>query len=622
MTAGDAALGVLRSVYGYDSFRGRQREAIEHLLGGGDALVLMPTGGGKSLTYQIPAMLRDGVGVVISPLVALMDDQVDALRRVGVNAAALHSSQSAEQSRAAADGLASGDLDLLYVAPERAMLSGFSQTLARRKVALIAIDEAHCVSQWGHDFRPEYLRLAEFARRHPQAPRIALTATAAPRTADEIAAKLELKNPAVFADSFDRPNIFYEIRRKQSPARQIADFARGGGSGIVYCATRARAEKTAARLKTAGICAYPYHAGINAQTRREHQRKFRYEENIVICATVAFGMGIDKPDVRFVAHLDLPKSVEGYYQETGRAGRDREPARTLMLYGLGDVVTVRRLIDDSEAPAAIKKIERDKLSALLAFAESEKCRRRELLAYFGEQYPAAACGHCDNCAVKPARIDATDAARKFLSCVLRTGQRFGAGQVIDVLRGKQTSRILRLRHDKLSTFGIGAQTSDERWRAVARRLIAADYLIPRGEYGVLEMTDSARPLLRGEEQFFIREDISANPPPSSSATPTIARKSAERPPTAAADAVRFADDDAPLNEEEEKTFQRLRTVRLALARKENVPPYLIFHDRTLRALSRRRPQTSSQMSAVPGVGEVKLRKYAAAFLQAISETQP
>ncbi len=603
----ETALSVLRRVYGFDAFRDYQHDIICRLLAGGDALVLMPTGGGKSLTYQIPSIVRPGMGIVISPLIALMQDQVNTLKQNGVSAATIHSGQSTHENRDVFDRLRDNALDLLYISPERALNTEFLQTLANCPLALIAIDEAHCVSQWGHDFRPEYLRLAEFTVQFPGVPRVALTATATPRTRQEIMDKLELQQAAVFAASFDRPNLFYAVKRKLNPTRQLTDFLLHSGapvvgqSGIIYCATRARAEQTANNLQAVGINALPYHAGLDPEVRNAHQKRFLREENIVIAATIAFGMGIDKPEVRFVAHLDLPKSIEGYYQETGRAGRDGEPASVLMLYGLADAVAVRRQISESTAGEDIKRIAIDKLTALLTLAESDGCRRRELLAYFDEDYPGA-CGSCDNCLSPPELADATDEARHFLSCVLRIGQRFGAGQVIDVLRGKRTERVVRLAHDRLPTFGTGISTSVNQWRAIARRLVANGFLIPQGEYGVLQLSQYARPLLRGEEQFFIRKEL---------------REVADRNTQKTARSQSLA---APaLKDNDQALFQRLRAKRLELAREQNVPPYVIFHDRTLCEIARRRPQSTDEFANIPGVGTIKLGKYASIFLPLITE---
>lgn len=602
-TMADPALQTLKRVYGFDGFRGQQHDIIKQLLGGGDALVLMPTGGGKSLTYQIPAIIRRGAGIVISPLIALMEDQVSALRQNGVAAAALHSGQSLNEQRTVLERINRGKLDLLYVAPERTRAPNFVEKIKHSEIALIAIDEAHCVSQWGHDFRPEYLRLAEFCAIFPKVPRVALTATATMHTRREIVEKLALENAKVFAESFDRPNIFYEVHRKQNPMQQLKNFLNNNtsGSGIVYCATRKRTEQTAAALSDIGINAAPYHAGLDTQTRHENQERFLQEEQFVIVATIAFGMGIDKPDVRFVVHLDMPKSIENYYQETGRAGRDGKPATAMMLYGLADAVSVSRLIEESEADKDFKLISHRKLTALLSLAESDSCRRRELLAYFDEDYPGN-CDACDNCAKPPTLIDATDDARRFLSCVLRTGQRFGAGQVIDVLRGKRTERVARLGHDRLSTFNIGADTPVTQWRAIARRLVATGLLIPHGEYGVLRATQAAHPLLRGETQFLMREEL---------------RQTVDRKTKKSAD----IQSDAALaaNPAAQALFQRLRAKRLELAREQDVPPYIIFHDSVLHAIAQRRPQTINEFADIPGIGEVKLQKYVPVFMEVLNE---
>ncbi|MDE3012417.1 MAG: DNA helicase RecQ, partial [Pseudomonadota bacterium] len=507
------ALQQLRTVFGYNEFRGAQADVILHVAGGGDALVLMPTGGGKSLCYQLPALLRRGLAVVVSPLIALMQDQVDALRQLDIRAAFLNSSQDAEQARQVWRQVHDGQLDLLYVAPERLLLDGFLDVLdslaEHQGLALFAIDEAHCVSQWGHDFRPEYMRLSALPERFPAIPRIALTATADARTRDEIAERLGLTTARHFVASFDRPNIRYHVVERDDARRQLLAFLReppralglpgssGGVSGIVYCQSRRKVEETAEWLCSQGIPALAYHAGMDAAQRRNHQQRFIREDGLVMAATIAFGMGIDKPDVRFVAHLDLPRSLEGYYQETGRAGRDGLPADVWMSYGLGEVVQLRKWIDESQAAEQQKRVEHQRLDAMLGYCEAVQCRRQILLNYFGET--AAACGNCDNCLQPPAVWDGTEAARKLMSAILRTGQRFGSGHLIDVLRGRSTERVLSLGHDRLPTFGVGADLDEAHWRSVIRQLVAAGLVLPdTAQYGAYRLAEAARPLLRGE----------------------------------------------------------------------------------------------------------------------------
>ena len=500
---------LLQSVFGYAAFRGAQAQIVEHVAAGGDALVLMPTGGGKSVCYQIPALLRQGVGIVVSPLIALMQDQVDALSQLGVRAAFLNSSQDADAAREVQRRLFAGELDLLYVAPERLVTEGFVRALERMRaghgLALFAIDEAHCVSQWGHDFRPEYLQLSMLAERFPEVPRIALTATADALTRAEIVTKLKLAQARQFVASFDRPNIRYRVVEKDSARTQLGAFLAGhpGEAGIVYCVSRKKVEDTAEWLADQGVRALPYHAGLDAQTRRLHQQRFLREDGIVMVATIAFGMGIDKPDVRFVAHLDLPRSLEGYYQETGRAGRDGEPAEAWLAYGLADVVLLKSWIEQSEAPAEQKRIEGMKLDAMLGYCETASCRRVILLNYFGEA--AQPCGNCDVCLDPPQTWDGTVAAQKLMSAVLRTGSRFGAGHLIDILRGKATDRVKQWRHDRLPTFGVGADLDEVAWRAVARQLVALGLLRADAErYGALAVTAEARPVLRGESRLELR----------------------------------------------------------------------------------------------------------------------
>ncbi len=594
----DQAAKILREVYGYTEFRALQAEAIEAALAGRDALVLMPTGGGKSLCYQIPALLGNGVTLVISPLIALMQDQVRALEQLGVAAAFLNSTLDPSAERDVIDRLLAGELRLLYIAPERLLKPGTLNLLAGVRLALIAIDEAHCVSQWGHDFRPDYLALGALRETFPGVPRMALTATADARTRAEIVTGLALDNPSRFVGSFDRPNIRYTVHVRTDARRQLLRFLaeRHDQAGIVYCMTRRKVEQTAEWLISQGFDALPYHAGLPGSARSANQERFLREDGVVIVAPIAFGMGIDKPDVRFIAHLDLPKSVESYYQETGRAGRDGEPAEAWMVYGLADVVRLRQMVDASSAPEQQKRIERIKLDALLGWCEVTACRRRALLAYFDEQREAD-CGNCDVCVSPPKTWDATVAAQKLLSCVFRTGQRFGAVHVIDVLTGKTTPKTEQHRHHDLSTFGIGEDLDAGKWRSVVRQLLVRRFLkVDAERYGALVLTPEARPLLRGQIRLDLREDAAA---PKASRT--------RRPATGA-----VAPADQPL-------WEALRACRKRIADELGVPPYVVFHDATLREMIERRPRSTGELLEVSGVGQTKLERYGDPFLAVLSE---
>ena len=603
MTA--SALDVLNQVFGYPQFRGEQQAIIEHVAGGGDALVLMPTGGGKSLCYQIPALLREGTAVVVSPLIALMQDQVEALRQFGVAAAFLNSSLDARTQFEVERDFAAGKLKLLYVAPERLLTERCLDLVAKANVALFAIDEAHCVSQWGHDFRPEYRQLTVLHERFPDIPRIALTATADAPTRREIVERLNLDGARQFVSSFDRENIFYRVVEKENSKRQLKDFlaAHKDESGIVYCFSRRKVEETTAWLIEQGVDALAYHAGMDAGTRARNQQRFLREEGIVMCATIAFGMGIDKPDVRFVAHLDLPKSLEGYYQETGRAGRDGLPAEAWMCYGLGDMVSLAQLIAQSESGEERKGIERAKLDALLGYAEIATCRRRHLLGYFGEAREGN-CGNCDNCKNPPVSFDGTELAQKALSCVYRTGQRYGVGHLTNVLRGVDDERVRNLDHDRLSVFGIGADLDEKQWRSVFRQLVAMGFLAADAEgFGVLRLTQSARGVLRGETRVSLRK-------PASKEERRAARK------TVRGERVRQSLDIAP---HEAPLWDALRATRARLAREQGVPAYVIFHDATLLEMLRARPRNAEELGEISGVGAAKLERYGDAFLDTVRD---
>jgi ATP-dependent DNA helicase RecQ len=612
-------LDVLRRVFGYDAFRGEQQEIIEHVVGGGDALVLMPTGGGKSLCYQIPALVRDGVGVVISPLIALMQDQVDALTALGVRAGFLNSSQQFEERRAVEKSFLANELDLLYLAPE-ALAGGASSTmrlLERGRISLFAIDEAHCVAQWGHDFRPDYLALSMLHERWPDVPRIALTATATSRTHAEIATRLKLDDARHFVANFDRPNIRYRIAPKASPQKQLLDLLRTehpGDAGIVYCLSRASVEKTAAFLVAQGIPALPYHAGLDARTRAANQSRFLREDGLVMVATIAFGMGIDKPDVRFVAHLDLPKSVEGYYQETGRAGRDGLPSTAWLAYGLQDVVQQRKMIDGSDGDVAHRRMLAAHLDAMLALCETVDCRRSRLLAYFGQE--SGACGNCDTCLEPPESWDGTIPAQKLLSTVLRLqrerGQKFGAGQSIDILLGRRTEKTTRFGHDALTVFGVGEELSESQWRGVVRQLLAQGLLAVEGEYGVLTLTEDSGPVLGGERQVMMRRE------PERPARSASRAGEASRASGASRAGGGKGQPAAGLSAEAEVVFDRLRTWRAAAAKEQGVPAYVIFHDSTLRQIATDAPATLTALSQVSGVGETKLARYGQQLLETLA----
>jgi ATP-dependent DNA helicase RecQ len=618
-----AALRVLRDVFGYPAFRGLQGEVVEHVAGGGDALVLMPTGGGKSLCYQVPAIVRhragQGVSVVVSPLIALMHDQVGALEEAGVHAAFLNSTLDGDEARQIERELLSGRLVLLYAAPERILTPRFLAMLdslhERGLLALFAIDEAHCVSQWGHDFRAEYLGLSALYERYPGVPRVALTATADAHTRRDIVERLALADARCFVSSFDRPNIRYTIAEKDNARAQLLRFLRDeheGDAGIVYCQSRRKVEETAQWLDDEGIPALPYHAGLEADMRRRHQDRVLREDGLVIVATIAFGMGIDKPDVRFVAHLDLPKNIEAYYQETGRAGRDGAPAVAWMAYGLADVVNQRRMIDEGEAGEDFKRLQRAKLEALLALAEAHDCRRVRLLAYFGEERaPGWRCGNCDNCLNPPATWDATEAARKALSCVYRFQQHgglsFGAGHLIDVLRGKATDKTRQHGHERLSTFGIGADVSEAQWRGVLRQLVALGHLRAEGEYGTLGLAPSAREVLRGGVTLLLREPAL---PPRRERGARAARGTAAKPPP------------VPLDAAGQELFDALRAWRAEVARAHGLPAYVIFHDATLAEMARERPESLDALAGISGVGAKKLEAYGQEILRVVGAVAP
>lgn len=593
------ALEILRTVFGYPAFRGQQQDIIAHITSGHDALVLMPTGGGKSLCYQIPAMIRHGVGVVVSPLIALMQDQVDALETAGVRAAYLNSTQSYDEVLQVEQAVLKNELDLLYIAPERLVTPRCLNWLKKAEISLFAIDEAHCVSQWGHDFRPEYIQLSVLHECFPDVPRVALTATADRQTREEIVSRLKLDSARQFISSFDRPNIRYIIVEKENARRQLLDFIRtrhSGQAGIVYCLSRRKVEETVAFLTEQHISALPYHAGLDHAVRAENQARFLREDGIVMVATIAFGMGIDKPDVRFVAHLDMPRSIEGYYQETGRAGRDGQPATAWMAYGLQDVVLQRRMIDESDADMVHRRIQKEKLEALLGFCESLTCRRVRLLEYFGES--SEPCGNCDVCLSPPVAQDGTEDMQKLLSTIYRVGQRFGALHVIDVLRGIHSERVLQWHHHELSTFGIGRGKSAAEWRSVLRQAVAAEYVFAdHDEYNALKLTEKARPVLKGETKVFLRPYVR---PDKKHKTLSIAAGQPALPP------------------QEQKLMERLKWWRMEVARRQNMPAYVILQDATLREIAVIKPKTPDDLLHIAGMGSKRLSMWGRDILELVS----
>jgi ATP-dependent DNA helicase RecQ len=614
------AATVLHRVFGFDSFRDRQEEIIGHVVGGGDALVLMPTGGGKSLCYQIPALVRPGTGVVISPLIALMQDQVQALRQLGIRADFLNSTQDPGTRHVVEQQFKAGELDLLYLAPERLRTEATLRLLDAAKISVFAIDEAHCVSQWGHDFRPDYLELQVLHERWPDVPRIALTATATQATREEIAIRLKLAGAKLFVSSFDRPNVQYRIVPKNDPKKQLLHFLRTehpGDAGIVYCLSRDSTERLAAFLTENGIPALPYHAGLDSGVRADHQARFLREDGLVMVATIAFGMGIDKPDVRFVAHLDMPRSVEGYYQETGRAGRDGQPATAWLAYGLADVVQQRRMIDSSEGNVAHRRLMASHLDAMLALCEATDCRRTQLLAYFSER--TAACGNCDTCLSPPQTWDGTVPAQKLLSTIIRLererDQRYGAGQIIDILLGKKTVKVSENAHHELKTFGIGVELNESQWRGVVRQLLAQGLLAVQGEYQTLGITEASGEVLRGQRAVTLRQDA-PSPKAARLRGARVAAGGAAGAAGAAAAAKLAAVDLTP---EQEAVFEQLRAWRGATAKEQGVPAYVVFHDATLRAIAVTAPATLGELAAINGVGETKLAKYGEGILGVLHE---
>lgn len=603
---------ILSTVFGYDTFRGHQKDIIDHVIGGGDALVLMPTGGGKSMCYQIPAMIRPGTGIVISPLIALMQDQVSALRQVGIRAGFLNSSLSPREALAVEKQVVNGGLDLLYVAPERVMTDGFLTLLQHSRIALFAIDEAHCVSQWGHDFRPEYMQLSQLFALFPGVPRIALTATADPLSREEIRQKLTMENARWFVSSFDRPNIFYKVILKNKVKQQLVTFLENDhpeDSGIIYCMSRRKTDEMAAFLKAKGFHALPYHAGMASVDRTENQRRFLMEERCIMVATIAFGMGIDKPDVRFVIHLDLPKTIEGYYQETGRAGRDGKQADALLIYSMGDMVMLRQMLEGSDGNDQFKRVQQQKLSAMLGFCEISECRRTALLRYFGEARTGD-CGFCDTCRDGVETFDGTVSAQKALSCIYRTGQRFGAGYLIDVLLGKDNERIRNFRHDQVSTFGIGKEHSEPEWRTIFRQLVAGGYVnVDQDNHGGFRLSEQSRPILKGEKTIFFKKDTTpARKKPKRSGT-----LSSKTPTTGLSDESLLTDDLS------RGLYNDLRAYRTKTAKTKNVPPYVIFHDSTLVELAVTRPETKSKLMGITGIGQSKLESYGKEILAIVAK---
>ncbi|MGY3682112.1 ATP-dependent DNA helicase RecQ [Streptomyces sp. TE33382] len=603
----------LHRVFGYESFRGEQGAVIEHVVAGGDAVVLMPTGGGKSLCYQIPALVRPGTGIVVSPLIALMQDQVDALRALGVRAGFVNSTQDLDERRSMEAQFLAGELDLLYLAPERLRLDSTLSLLARGEISVFAIDEAHCVAQWGHDFRPDYLTLSVLGERWPDVPRIALTATATDATHREITQRLGMPDAKHFVASFDRPNIQYRVVPKSDPKKQLLSFLKeehDGDAGIVYCLSRNSTEKTAEYLCRNGIEAVPYHAGLDAGTRAVHQARFLREEGLVVVATIAFGMGIDKPDVRFVAHLDLPKSVEGYYQETGRAGRDGAPSTAWMAYGLQDVVQQRKLIQGGEGDEAFRRRAASHLDSMLALCETVQCRRAQLLTYFGQEPSAESCGNCDTCLTPPETWDGTVVSQKLLSTVVRLkrerGQKFGAGQIIDILLGRKTAKIIQFDHDQLSVFGIGEELAEAEWRGVVRQLLAQGLLAVEGEYGTLVLTEDSATVLGREREVLLRKEPKK---------PTSRSTKSERSSKAAAAVAELPESAVPV-------FEALRAWRGATAKEQGVPAYVIFHDATLREIAALRPGSLAELGGISGLGEKKLATYGEGVLAVLAELGP